>query len=524
MSAAVLGMRPATLARLAVAGTRTDALRVTLTALSALLGTLALLAALTVAAIPTPVGTVDGSASWSQQYTSALLREPGLRPGVASALVLLTLPVLALAGQCARIGAPARDRRLAALRLAGATPRQCTAVVAAETGAAALLGTVAGFAGYFALRAALDRPDARGRLPLPTDVLPHPAAQAAVLLGLPLLSALTSAFLTRRVTVDPLGVTRHARTRAPRPWPVLLLGLGIAAVVTGNALTAGKVSPLAEAAPRLLLAVGGLCALLGVVLGTGWLSVAAGRTLHRFARSAPALLASRQLTADPWRGSRTLAAFLACVTCGAGAAAVRAFFLTSEQAEAAWARRYAEATGESGRDVATWDPFYLDAMNLVDLAVVTALVIAACGLLVALAESVAARHRVHTALVASGVPRGVLVRAGLWRTLAPAVPAVLLALATGTALGRGAVGTRVATGSFRGRVCTAADGCPDGLTHANSTPVTVPEVVRTTPVPWSELALYGVGALTALLVVTAAALLLLRGARGAVRAEELRTG
>ncbi|RCG18209.1 ABC transporter permease [Streptomyces reniochalinae] len=514
-------MRPATLTRLAVAGTRTDALRVTLTALSALLGTLALLAAFTVAAIPTPTGTAGGSASWSQQYTSALLREPGLRPGVASALALLTLPVLALAGQCARIGAPARDRRLAALRLAGATPRQCTAVVAAETGAAALLGTCAGFAGYFALRAALDRPGPHGGLPLPTDVLPHPAAQAAVLLGFPLLSALTSAFLTRRVTVGPLGVARHPRTRTPRPWPALLLALGIAAVATGAALTSGETSPLAETAPRLLLALGGLCSLLGVILGTGWLSAAAGRTLHRFARGAPALLASRQLAADPWRGSRTLAAFLACLTFGAGAAAVRAFFVTNEQAEAESARRYAAATGESAQDIAQRDPFYLNSMDLVDLAVAAALVIAACGLLVALAESVVARHRVHTSLVASGVPRRVLVRAGLWQTLAPAVPAVLLALAVGTALGRAAVGTRVTTGSLQGRACTAANGCPDGLTHANSAPVTVPEVVRATPVPWSQLALYGAGALVALLVVTAAALLFLRGT---VRAEELRAG
>lgn len=115
-------MRPATLLRLALAGTRTDTARVALTALSAALAVLAGLAALTVLAIPTPPATDGNGNRWSEQYANQLLVEPGLRGGTAFALLLLTVPVLALAGQCARLGAPARDRRLAALRLAGATP------------------------------------------------------------------------------------------------------------------------------------------------------------------------------------------------------------------------------------------------------------------------------------------------------------------------------------------------------------------------------------------------------------------
>jgi len=107
-----------TLVRLALAGTRTDIARVALTAFAAMLGTLSLLATATVLVI-------DGEAV---RYTHNLLVEPGLRPGVATALALLCIPVLALAGQSARVGAPARDRRLSALRLAGATPRQVIAV------------------------------------------------------------------------------------------------------------------------------------------------------------------------------------------------------------------------------------------------------------------------------------------------------------------------------------------------------------------------------------------------------------
>src|SRR5690606_34331846 len=88
-------------------------------------------------------GVEVAPAGYAYQYTHDLLVEPGLRPGVAFGLLLLCIPVLALAGQSARLGAPGRDRRLAQIRLAGATPRQAVAVAVAETGLAALAGTAA---------------------------------------------------------------------------------------------------------------------------------------------------------------------------------------------------------------------------------------------------------------------------------------------------------------------------------------------------------------------------------------------
>lgn len=123
-------MKPGTLVRLALAGTRSDTVRVALTGLAAGLATLAYLAALTVIAIP----TVNGGGRVSPQYRPALIAEAGLRPGVVIVLVLLTVPVLALAGQCALLGAPSRDRRLSAIRLAGASPGQAVAIAATETG------------------------------------------------------------------------------------------------------------------------------------------------------------------------------------------------------------------------------------------------------------------------------------------------------------------------------------------------------------------------------------------------------
>ncbi|MGY1455033.1 hypothetical protein [Streptomyces sp. SS8] len=519
-------MKPSALLRLALAGTRTDTLRVVLTAVSAMLAALALLAALTVQAIPDPVPPLDAGVPLNDQYANALLREPGLRPGVIAALLLLTIPVLALAGQCARLGAPSRDRRLAAIRLAGGTPRQTMAVAAAETGVASLLGTCAGLVVHLIGREVLHRPDAEGRIPLPTDVLPSAPALAAAVLGLPLLAALAAAVMLRRVVVTPLGVVRQARRkRSPRPWPAVLIVLGVGASLTLEAIRKSYedsgdpafLSPL----PFLLLFGGGLAAALGVVLGTGWLSHATGRVLHRFARRPAPLLAARRLMADPWHGSRTLAALLVAVVFGAGALAVRAFFATMLEARQEVQRFYDEAAGRETTDGYGTDTFYLDAMDVVDTAVAVGLVIAAAGLLVTVAEAVVARRRAHAALAAAGVPRSVLGRALVWQTFAPLVPAVALAMAVGTLMGRGYFGAEAREGGGQAQTCDAAPALCEENFEKYSHLIEVPDIVRAVPVPFGDLALHGLGVLALVAAATGLGLLFLRSGASV---EELRTG
>lgn len=507
-------MRPTTLVRLALAGTRTDTARVVLTALSALLATLAGLAALTVLAIEKPAGD-----AWAQseQYRNALLREPGLRGGTAFALVMLMIPVLALAGQCARLGAPARDRRLAALRLAGATPGQVTRLVVLETGVAALLGTLVGLCAYLVGRELLHRPDERGQLALPTDVLPSTGALTAVVLGLPVVAALATALMLRTVTMSPLGVSRKAvRERGPRPWAGLLIGLGVAsfAVVRpvmysldGNDDVLGWLVPL-------LYVAGGLAAMIGVVIGTGWISYTCGRLLRRHARRPAALLAAGRLMADPWAGSRTFAALLAALIFGGGAAAQRAYFATQDQLD----REQSRLAGVDGGGA---DPFYLSTMDLVDAAVAVAILIAAGGLIVALVEGIVARRRAYAALVATGVPRATLSRSVAWQALAPAVPAILLALSVGTLLGRGLF-QEVSTGVSSREICEATAAlCDDPATRDQYTRIVyTPEIVRAIPVPLEQLAWLGAAALVAVLVTVGVGLLFLRASTAL---DELRT-
>ncbi|HEX5542772.1 MAG TPA: FtsX-like permease family protein, partial [Micromonospora sp.] len=450
--------------------------------------------------------------------------EPGLRPGVAFALVLLTIPVLALAGQCVRLGAPARDRRLAALRLAGATPRQAVTIAATETGLASLLGTGLGLGVYLLGRQVLHRPDAEGRIPLPTDVLPSAGALAAVVIGLPLLAALAAVITMRRVTVTPFGVVRqHRRERAPRPWPGVLIALGVAAFMAIQPLMlwysrTDREMPVALL--PLLLFGGGLLGAIGVVLGTGWLSYTAGRVLHRFAGRPAALLAARRLMADPWAGSRTFAALLACVLFGAGAAGFRSWFVAQAETEQAHQRLTAVAMGEEHHGYSVND-FYLRSMDLVDAAVVVALVIATGGLLVTLAEGIVSRRRAYAALVATGVPRPVLGRAVLWQSLAPAVPAILLALTVGVLLARGLLGDEVRSSGTVFETCEAGpELCDNPATREQYTRlVEIPAVTRAFPVPFDDLALFGAGALAAVLVTVGIGLLFLHSSTAL---EELR--
>jgi hypothetical protein len=485
--------------RLAFAGNRTDTLRVALTALAAALATLAVLAAVTVLAIPELGSSVE-----NPQYSSALIREQGLRPGVVLALALLTIPVLTLAGQCGRLGAPARDRRLAAVRLAGATPGQAVALAAVETGLASTIGVVAGFGAFLVGRQVLDRPEPDGRLPLPTDILPAWPALALVALGLPVAAGLVAAVALRRVTVTPFGVVRRQRRRAPRPWPAFLIVPGVACFAA--------IHPISQYSDRhghalpewvfvALLFLGGLAALVGILFGTGWISHLAGRLLHRWARRPAALLAGRRLLADPWAGSRVFSAVLACVLFGGGAAGMRAWFAADAAFHDERVRRQAAELGSpylAGYPPGPNETFSLRAMDLVDAAVLVGLSIAALGLLVALAEAIATRRRAHASLVAAGVPRGVLARSVLWQTLAPTVPAVALALTVGLSM------TRVLMSDTFG----AGDSSLE------------PGLERQVQFPFANLALFGGGAILAILATTGVALLLLRSSTST---EELQT-
>ncbi|MGK5680287.1 FtsX-like permease family protein [Actinoplanes sp. URMC 104] len=496
-------MRPGTLARLAIAGTRTDVLRGALTAASTALAVGVLLAAAT-------VGAISG---YAERYTNNLLVEPGLRPGVVTALVLVAVPVLALAGQCVRIGAPARDRRLAAIRLAGATPREAVLIATAETVVAGTAGAALGIVGYLSLRLALPGAGTDGLLALPTDVLPPAPVIVLPALAVPVVAGLIGAALMRRVIVTPLGVTRRVtRDHGPRPWPGLLLGIGVVCFWLPAGI--GERVRMPDDLVLALLAAGLVTTVLAVVLGVGWISHTTGRLLRRFGRGPATLLAGQQLITDPWLGSRTLAAMLAALIVGS----VALGFGAQIETEFAAYDRLAELNPAAiGMGLTGDREFYTGAVDLVVLAVVISAFMAAAGVLVALSESIVARRRTYAALTATGVPRRTLSAALLWQTLTPLIPALLLALCAGGVLIR-LTGVDVSAGGMSWTECI--DPKADAATCATRT-VSLPLVEMQVPIPVDRMALLGGGALLAMLLAAGVALLVLRSSTDL---EELRVG
>jgi len=460
-------MRTSTLLRLATSGSRSDVLRIAMTALGAAVGALALLCALTVGFI----GPDDGP------YASNLLNERGLHAGVIVTFGLLCIPLLTFVGQCSRIGAPARDRRLAALRMAGATPGDVTRVAAAESSIAACAGALAGLGAYLAGRELLDRTITEGGevvLALPTDVLAPWWSLLAVVVALPLAAALFSGVALRRVAITPFGFLREPRAIPPRALPaaLLLVGAGGMAVFAGLIALLGIGGggvPVAALVFTVLFAL----AAGGLILGTASVAAVLGRLLAPRVRRPSLLIASRRMIALPLSASRTSSAILLAVLIGAIVEGMRVQVLLATN---------------------TSEEFYASTFDLIDIAIAVALAIAAAGLLVNAAEGIVSRRRTYAALVAAGTPRPVLARAALAETLLPLIPGVIIAAATGILAARGVLGTTV-------------EGPRDPL--ATSGPGTVIEAVSV-PVPWEQLGILVGGSIAVMFLTTAAALLFLR--------------
>lgn len=477
-------MSPATTVRLALSGTRSDHVRVTLTALGAAGATLGLLSVATVLSIHSgPAG--GGSAAWAH-YTNGLLAQPGLRPGLSFALVLLTLPVLVFVAQCARLGAPARDRRLAGYRMAGATSGQTAWIVSAEGGVAAAVGAVLGTGGYFVARVLADSPDTNGMRPLPTDILPPAWAIVLVMLGVPALVVALSLLLLRRVVISPFGLVRRTRTGRPARWPVLLLVVGGVPLPLLGALRGSfrdehhmGLPPLAFPAGL----VGLLVVLVGLTGSNAWFSHRIGTVLRRHTRRPALLLAGGRLAADPWLGSRTSGVLFLAGLIGGGAIAMRNTMVAYQQQ----------------------DPFYRHAFDLANLAVEVGITLTVASLLVALVENLVSRRRELVSSVAAGVPRRSLFVAVLVQALLVTVPGMLVTLVLGAAT----MGEYSSTSTFSN--CHGGAGC-----------VSVPgtDTHLTSPALWEQLAALAGFAVLAVLGVTAVSLPFLRSS---TRMAELRT-
>lgn len=340
-----------------------------------------------------------------------LLDRADTRIGVVAALLLLFVPVLGFLGQCARVGAVHRDRRLAALRLAGATPGQTRRIAALESGLACLAGS--------AVAAALAVPTLLRLWHSPAPLAW--AGIAVVAVGVPVLGAAVSALMLRRVVTSPLGRLRRLRpTEGPgRLFRVAttVLALTVVYIVT----TPFHDVPFQFALTP--LTVVGMCLLIGAV--AVWLTGASARQLGEGvaarAQRPAVLIAAERLRDDPWAAARTHAAVLLVTVVGSGFMGIRQVLLSVLHNRA---DRHAGGIG-----------FYENGLDLTGLALLFALALVLTALAVGTAESVATRRRGLAAQVATGVPYSVLARATLLETAVPLAPALTLAGLGGTTIG-----------------------------------------------------------------------------------------
>ncbi|MEW2352608.1 FtsX-like permease family protein [Spirillospora sp. NPDC029432] len=393
---------PAVAGMLARGSSRADRRRRRLLTAAAAMAALFLLAAVNVLLIR---GTT--SSRWA-----GLVTESGLRPGTALALALLVVPPLALLHQAGRVAQATRERRLAALRLAGATPRDVRLLGVVEAVRVGAAGAVAACVLYVpAQRAAMALLGVKDteRYAIPLWVLPAAVvlvAAAAAVVGLR---------VSRHVVASPLRVARRAPRPRPSRYALVPLAAGVLLMVAGT--SAGSVDKVGLP----LFYAGGIITVAGVMAGAGRLVLVSARLAGRRARSPETLLAARALEADPRAWGRTMAVVGLVVAFGTGTGTIEGDVIHTFR--------------EAGSPV---DTFWLVSFGLTHLALLVALLVAVTALVVNRAEALLEGGHSMAVLAAGGAPLASLRRSARRQALIAATPVcVVSALAATAGMGPG---------------------------------------------------------------------------------------
>jgi hypothetical protein len=214
----------------------------------------------------------------------------------------ILIPIGVFIAASTRIGASTRERRLAALRLVGATPRQVAFAAAIEAALAGAFGGVLGVVLALALRTRAADFGIAGYSAFPSDLSPPLWQVGLIVAATPLLAAAAALGSMRRVVVTPLGVRRRQPAGAPsarRLTPLVLSWAELALVVQiGDGL--GENGKLAA------LGLGFSGVILGIVVAGPWLVGALATGVARAARGPGTLIAGRRLQASPGTAFRAV--------------------------------------------------------------------------------------------------------------------------------------------------------------------------------------------------------------------------
>jgi hypothetical protein len=241
--------------------------------------------------------------------------EPGVLLLLLIGIVSLLTPVFIFIGTSSRIGGAERDRRLAALRLAGASSWQIRRIAAAETLASSATGLLAGAGLFLLLRSQIANLQVFRFGVFPSDLTPPWPLMVLIALVVPALTVAATLAAQRHTIIEPLGVVRQSSPVQRKLWWRIL------PVVVGIALLVPDVAVGSELG-RLMVMGGSLLLLIGIPALLPWLLE---RAVSRIRGGPPAFqLAVRRLQSDSGTSSRVVAGLCVVV---AGAIALQSLFI-----------------------------------------------------------------------------------------------------------------------------------------------------------------------------------------------------
>ncbi|MEV6895794.1 ABC transporter permease [Amycolatopsis sp. NPDC051372] len=247
-------------------------------------------------------------------------------------IIVLLVPSLVLVASSARLTAARRERRLAAIRLAGATPGQVTSMVAGETILSAGVGALLGLGISPALHGLATFVPWGGGTWLATDFTLPTALAVFIVIAIPALVVLAGVLGLRRVLRNPLFATGGHSVKPLRWWRLLVLpvaGLFFLYAVTSAGDGGGAT----------LILVGLFLLVASAIVVGPWVTSAVGGTFVRGWRGPSALLAGRRLRDDPKGAYRATAGIVLAVFTGSMALTL----LPSFESLAGGGRTYADS-------------------------------------------------------------------------------------------------------------------------------------------------------------------------------------
>ncbi|WP_435844047.1 ABC transporter permease [Streptomyces gilvosporeus] len=270
---------------------------------------------------------------FGKEWESPPMRAPVVLLVIMTCVALM-MPVMVFIGTSLRFGTERRERRLAALRLAGADVRTTRRIAAGEALFGALLGLAGGAVLFLGGRQFASPITLWDVNVFPSDVTPGPLAAAAIAVLVPASAVVVTLIAQRGITVEPLGVVRNRpplrrrllwRLAVPAAGTALLLPLSWAERWQDTGLNTVR------------LAAGAVLLLFGVTALLPWLVDAVVGRLR--GGPVPWQLAVRRLQLSSGPATRTVGGITVAV---AGAIAVH-MLMTGMQAG------YAHAYAVSGK-------------------------------------------------------------------------------------------------------------------------------------------------------------------------------